>query len=521
MTQRAFYINCSLPFWLDTAAQLQQECGWQPVYWVATPDYAGRVQQRFPGIVFHSLMEAVRGIPPAARRDLPTAVLDQPTLEKYAYAQAMLLKMMDRIDALDSFTTHERTRLYWKLMMYWAQALDDLQPDVVVFCTIPHIVYDYVLYQLCKERGIRTVAFESTPMQGRVFVSESFDAPSEAETLYQRLLAGHRPGDPIPLAEETVLYLAKISGRYDDLPKYMRRPFGQELPQRQMDGSLSKSLKKLAHPELYREVAAKQLFLLRRRVTPPFNYLKQKGKTLEQSWMNRLEYDRFRSAAKRKVLDLLAYYEKRCTPVDLAKPFVYVALNFQPERTTSPMGGFYVHQYLMVDLLSKLVPPGWQLVVKEHPTTFTPSMYFRSQAARSYDFYDDMAALPNVTLASMHTASFDLIDHSQAVATVTGTVGWEAINRGKPVLIFGYPWYRGGEGVFQISSAQSCREALQAIQDGYTIDREKLRLFAYALEQTGIPGYVEAHLKIRKISDQENAALIAAALKRVTAARPD
>ena len=33
-----------------------------------------------------------------------------------------------------------------------------------------------------------------------------------------------------------------------------------------------------------------------------------------------------------------------------------------------------------------------------------------------------------------------LIDKCKAVATITGTSGWEALIRGKPVLHFGYPW---------------------------------------------------------------------------------
>ena len=36
-------------------------------------------------------------------------------------------------------------------------------------------------------------------------------------------------------------------------------------------------------------------------------------------------------------------------------------------------------------------------------------------------------------------------------ATITGTVGWEAITGGKPVIIFGRAWYKTLTGVYTFS----------------------------------------------------------------------
>jgi capsule polysaccharide export protein KpsC/LpsZ len=151
--------------------------------------------------------------------------------------------------------------------------------------------------------------------------------------------------------------------------------------------------------------------------------------------------------------------------------------------------------------------------VKEHPMQFTPSVYFRAQCGRTPDYYDDLVAIPNVRLVPMPMTSFDLTDHAQAVATVTGSVGWEAINRGKPVLLFGHPWYRGCEGTFQINSHQDCLDALDQIQTGYRINLQKLNMFVHAIEKVGIEGFVEPHLRIFDVTDQENAALIVRALQ--------
>jgi capsule polysaccharide export protein KpsC/LpsZ len=169
----------------------------------------------------------------------------------------------------------------------------------------------------------------------------------------------------------------------------------------------------------------------------------------------------------------------------------------------------------MVDLIAKSLPKGWHVYVKEHPTQFTPSKYFRSQSGRFKFMYDDISALTNVSLVPMAVNSFDLIDSAQAVAVVTGTTGWEAIHRGKPVLVFGFPWYRGCEGTFHVDTREKCEAALRKIYNGYQIDSQKRRLFVYALEQTGIEAFVEPHLRVASISDGENAKRLADALQKI------
>ena len=58
----------------------------------------------------------------------------------------------------------------------------------------------------------------------------------------------------------------------------------------------------------------------------------------------------------------------------------------------------------------------------------------------------------------MNIDSFPLIANSKAVATVTGTVGWEAMVRRKPVLVFGLSWYEKYAGVLKIVDEKSAAE---------------------------------------------------------------
>jgi capsule polysaccharide export protein KpsC/LpsZ len=121
--------------------------------------------------------------------------------------------------------------------------------------------------------------------------------------------------------------------------------------------------------------------------------------------------------------------------------------------------------------------------------------------------------LPNVKLVSFSTTSFELIDHSIAAATVSGTVGFEAVSRGKPVFLFGHAWYKGCEGVFYTPTQKLCEQSLSVIKNGYTVDTEKVRLFVYVLEKCGFEGYIDdIYEKMSSIPKLQNAQSIAAAI---------
>lgn len=123
-----------------------------------------------------------------------------------------------------------------------------------------------------------------------------------------------------------------------------------------------------------------------------------------------------------------------------AQPYVYVPLHLQPEMTTTALGGMRHHdQATLVEDLLQHLPPGWRVLVKENPK--------QDWQCRSEAFWARLMSDPRVLLLPRECASKQLIAHSQLVAVVSGTAGWEAIRMGKPVLSFGWCWYGGLPGV--------------------------------------------------------------------------
>jgi len=145
------------------------------------------------------------------------------------------------------------------------------------------------------------------------------------------------------------------------------------------------------------------------------------------------------------------------------QPFVVFFMHYQPERSSLPVGRFFTQQWMAVRTLSWALPPGWKLLVREHPSTWLqPLVPF----VRTRTIYSDIASLPNTHICSMDVDTFELIDRSQAVATLTGNVGFQSLLRGKPVLAFGLAAYKDHPACFSISTYDDIVKALNAVESG-------------------------------------------------------
>ena len=608
---RAIYTEAHSRLWLDVATALARDLDLQPVYWVGKQVFEPSVRDRFPGVVFHPRTLAIRGVAAPSLANAPERPLDAAVLSRFSHPLIVAGKMLDRLDPAEGFRYEERTRLAQVQLRYWRTVVERFEPDLVFFPVQPHTVYDYLLYEVCKAHGVRTVMFQWTLFHDWIFPLDDIrDGYGELSDRYDHLLTNGK----VPLSARVEAYLDRVSGDYRTaVPDYLVRQMPSDLRQslfgrgrRVPSGDfsvldehaasrvtmvedaakdapglpplrwfVSQPRRAWKHVRRYaghrRNVARKQLRHARgaahrtairtgrgvaRRFSPAavqrtvrrgvdwprrarkaawrsykrwFRHvlrailqgdvdrpLKEPGRRIEESFRGRwgavrLQYWRFRGARKKR--DLLRYYLERCAPLDFSAPYIFVALHYQPEQTPSPTGGVFVDQALMVDMLARLAPPGWRIYVKEHPFQFFANGV--GERSRTTDLYDDLLAIPNVTLVPWSVSPFELIDGARAVATVTGTTGIEAAMRGKPVLAFGYAWYRDCEGVFYTPSVETCRAALDRIAAGYTVDREKVRTYLRAVEDVCFRADLNFGERIDPIPHEENVARLSAAIVRL------
>ncbi len=146
---------------------------------------------------------------------------------------------------------------------------------------------------------------------------------------------------------------------------------------------------------------------------------------------------------------------------DRNRDYIYFPLHLQPEMSTDAMGGIYADQLRALEELCAAVPEGMVVCVKENPKQ---GIYMREPS-----FFDRLEAIPNVVYLPVSVPSFELTRHAAAVATITGSAGWEALISGKPAIVFGHAWYGSLPGAFQWQGPETLEAAL-----AFTPDRDAL-----------------------------------------------
>ena len=142
---------------------------------------------------------------------------------------------------------------------------------------------------------------------------------------------------------------------------------------------------------------------------------------------------------------------------------VFFALHFQPEQSTLVGGIWHANQVALVETISKSLPLGYTLVLKEHPA---------GRGSRPAWQYRHMAGLPNVLFCD--APSKDIVRASEAVVTITGTIAMEAMALDRPCVVLGQSYFDHAEVLYRPRCATELPAILRRILiDGHYRDRRE------------------------------------------------
>lgn len=376
------------------------------------------------------------------------APLDAEILEKMRNAESMFLSMVDRYARRGDISYGERERQYLAHLRFWNSALDHEKIGLYLINHIPHQCFDYVIYELCKLKGIPTYHLERCYSVDGVFLVKDFEKSAEQLVpAMERLRKQYAdPLAPVPLS-----------------PSY-EAFYEAEIAKAEYPWFTGARAKHLTRKSFIAKWMGKSWELLR---SKPRKFLA--AITSTNVWTRKFAQHR-----------VMQFYDAHIREPDFSLPYVYAPLHMQPEETTSPRGGAYVNQELLVQMLATHLPPGVGVYVKEHPA--------QGELCRSEEFYQAMCAYPSVRLVPRNCDTFKLTEHAQAVATVTGTAGLEALFLGKPVFMFGHRFYQYAPGVYRIRSKEDCKRAIKEIfEEKRKPTLREMRLFLKAIDDSSIP----------------------------------
>ncbi len=144
---------------------------------------------------------------------------------------------------------------------------------------------------------------------------------------------------------------------------------------------------------------------------------------------------------KRKFLVPNSLFED---PVE-GETYVYMPLHLIPESSVFVKASFYVDELNLIEQVSKALPPGWKLYVKEHQSML---------GERDPEFYKKAGEIANVRVVQVnyYKDPKPWILKAKGVVTITGTAAYEAALLGKRSIVFGKTPYSLIEGIKVITS---------------------------------------------------------------------
>lgn len=409
--------------------------------------------------------------------------LDRILIEKMAGCEIETLKMIERLEGTyqRKLDYEDRKRMYYRHLRFWNYMLDHHKINVYVSSDIPHEIYDFIVYNLCKIKNIKTIMFYRMPTfpyknVSKYILDDIKSYNTEIGESFKELMNEYQDLED----EDAIKLTDAFNAYYEAHTKRTIKPVAfiktEALPK-------VKTIEKRFSTITYL-LSRKRFDLFSKKIIELVNIKLRKT-------------TRFSREKRKKTRIAQDFYENNKILPDYSQKYVFFALHYQPECTTSPMAGVFVHQLLMVQMISYCLPEDVLIYIKEHP---------RNDLERDIELYRDLVSMKNVRLIDKSVSSLDMIDHSLFVATGTGTAGWEAFLRKKPVMMFGYYIYQNAPGVYHIDSLEDCMNAIDRITsnpDGAT--NIEIKVFLKTLENIAIQGHLNNRYRdICLVSPEEN-----------------
>lgn len=494
-----FYIGFKEFFHIDLAKKLLKNKNFLPIYWTANDQHEKLIKKNFPNIFFQKNLFAVRGYIEKEFEKEFEKFNSKLISNKLSKIRRISNYMLERFNWNGSFSDMEKKVLTEHLIKYSEFLVEYLKPDIVFFNEVPHFVYDYILYEICKIKKIKTLIFAYSNITGYSFVIDNIWTTSK---------------------KLDFLYKKKISNSIDNLnlnffkKEYMRIK-DQTLTQPPSELWVQNKIK-INNSNLNFIKKIKNLYFSNFKQTfENINKIFRSNKTTNASNMKikNINFKKFPSylrifinikISEYKTNKLKIFYKKICEKKpDLTKNYINFFLHYEPERSISPQAGLLYDQFKLAIYFAENLPKNWFLYVKEHRKTFNTHFLMRNQY-RSKQDYINLLKNKNIILVDDEYPSLELIKHAKANITSNGTAGLESIIHLRPLLTFGYSWLNKFKYCFSIRTKKKILKIIKLLlNDKIIFNENDVKIFLKSFEEASYNMYHVSSLKYEETPNSE------------------
>jgi len=406
--------------------------------------------------------------------------------EKLYNFEDIFYYMIDRFDRANNVTFYQRYNLYKFLVCFWIDNIKKYNINFFYSRSVPHEAVDYILFLLMKIYKYKVLlliyAFNGT----YYFPADDYRGPWK---LLEKNIKKQNKKNFTTIKNSYINdHIREIRSNYKNTSgKIVSLVFQENVK----DNILINKLKKTIH--ITKIILRTRLFNVKNKYYFIRSLQRFFSLVLVQKTYNTLEKE------QKKIFD----YNKK-----LPKKYIYFLLPYQPESTLVPQGGKFYDVFMAISLISENIPHDWKILVKEHPAQYIRTNNRYGYIGRDINFYERLKKIKKVILFNNSKYNhFFTIDKSQAVATINGTTGFEAIIRKKPCIIFGEVFYATAPNVYKINNSNDAKFLVKAINKMKFYDEQKMINFINGIIDSGQQIFFdEMHAKsyMEKFNYEEN-----------------
>lgn len=458
-----------------------------PVFWLVNDQIKKNILNNFKETITLNYLDAVRGNFLSINDKIKfTEFIDPSFILQNLNEEKILLNMMERNDSIfKCFTYKDRIKYYYQMTQNWSSVINSLQVDTVIFEEEPHQASDYILYIVAKSLKLKTIIpIRTMPNIGFIITDNLNDVSKQLKNAYDKKIEFINSNYKIK-SKSINKHLSIIKGDFQTAIKFHlwdQFPVKKKIRLKSIYFISKKLLIRLF--KIFRNIETDQVI---------------QGKNFDQSQIIYLRYlfHKFKTLQKKKINK--KYYEKISEKIDIKHiKYIFFGLQYQPEKSTCPIGGIFVDQILAISTIVKCLPENWLVVVKEHPSQFISSYARYGENYRDKNYYDQIKKLPNVIIVPMSSDTYDLIDNSQIVASVGGTLCWESVVRNKPSISFGEAWYSPCKGIYRVNDENDLSNAISDVLKKRSFVNE-VNAFILTLEENCYKGAIGGENQLNHI----------------------
>ncbi len=448
---KVIYSNFDEVYWLDFIESLKFNNGVVPISIIDENKFLLEAKKKFENCDYFKNFSCIK-----LNNDFENKQNFEKIINKNIFKvhKKIAFDLLDRFSQdTNSFNDGEKQKIYENTIYYWYLYLEKKKPDLFFSKLPPHQFYDYIIYLCCKLLKIKTLSFFPTYFHPRVFLNNDINNRSKI-FLNKKIkkFTNHNSNEFIKN------FKTKISSDYKTAAPSFYSKF---------------SFIKNSYLKFYIYYILKIIynFFLGSAFKKSIILHKEINSSLQNISILKFNYLEFKAVIKK--IKLSSYYSKISIKPELNKKYIYFASAYQPEFTNSPYGGNFFDQISTIKLISKSIPDDVMIYYKEHPAIFNPHPMQSGHKNRSHEYYKELSLIKNLKFIDIGHDSFELIDNSILVATISGQTGVEACFRKKPCIVFSNTWYSKLNGVFVIKSYNKLKNEFNNIIDFKSFSEEE------------------------------------------------